>query len=283
MPVLPILLHAGHFPIYSYGVFTAAGFLLAILWPAYMAGKEGISATKMEGLGLVIVLTAGLGSKLLTALDYPGFYSGGWNHFLFDQVLGRGGVFYGGFLFAVAGSAIYCGVAGLPGWQTVDCVAPGLALAQGLGRVGCFLAGCCWGTPTELRVGVTFTSDLAHSITGVPLHLRLHPTQLYESALVLLSIPFLMWLRKGKTFQGEVMLAYVLYYAVARFVLEFFRGDPRGYYFNLFSTSQLISLLIVPLVTIFMVRLRKQAATARQGDRKTPPVLILAKARAKAI
>jgi phosphatidylglycerol:prolipoprotein diacylglycerol transferase len=283
MPVLPILLHAGHFPIYSYGVFTAAGFLLAILWPAYLAGKEGISATKMEGLGLVIVLTAGLGSKLLTALDYPGFYSGGWNHFLFDQVLGRGGVFYGGFLFAVAGSAIYCGVAGLPGWQTVDCVAPGLALAQGLGRVGCFLAGCCWGTPTELRVGVTFTSDLAHSITGVPLHLRLHPTQLYESALVLLSIPFLMWLRKGKTFQGEVMLAYVLYYAVARFVLEFFRGDPRGYYFNLFSTSQLISLLIVPLVTIFMVRLRKQAATARQGDRKTPPVLILAKARAKAI
>jgi phosphatidylglycerol:prolipoprotein diacylglycerol transferase len=282
--VLPILPLGGHFPIYSYGVFTTVGFLLAILWPAYLAGKEGISAAKMEGLGLVIVFTAGLGSKLLTALDYPGFYSGGWNHFLFDQVLGRGGVFYGGFLFAVAGSAIYCRVVGLPGWQTADCVAPGLALAQGLGRVGCFLAGCCWGTPTQFRLGVTFTSDLAHSITGVRLHVRLHPTQLYESALVLLSIPFLMWLRKGKSFQGEVILAYVLYYAVARFFLEFFRGDPRGYYFNdLLSTSQLISLLIVPPVTIFMVRMRKQAAIARQGDRKTPPVLVLTKARAKAI
>jgi len=282
--VLPILLHVGHFPIYSYGVLTAVGFLLAILWPICLAGKEGVPAAKMEGLGLVIVLTAGIGSKLLTALDYPGFYSGDWNRFFFEQVLGRGGVFYGGFLFAVAGSALYCRLANLPGWQVADCVAPGLALAQGLGRVGCFLAGCCWGTPTQLRLGVTFTSDLAHSIAGVPLHLRLHPTQLYESALVLLSIPFLMWLRKRKSFQGEAILAYVLYYAVARFFLEFFRGDPRGYYFNdLLSTSQLISLLIIPAVTIFMVGLRKQATISRQGDRKTPPVLVRTKARAKAI
>jgi phosphatidylglycerol---prolipoprotein diacylglyceryl transferase len=256
--VLPILLHVGHVPIYSYGVLTAVGFLLAILWPVYLAGKEGISAAKMEGLGLVIVFTAGLGSKLLTALDYPGFYSGGWNHFFFDQVLGRGGVFYGGFLFAIAGSAIYCRAVGLPGWQTADCIAPGLALAQGLGRTGCFLAGCCWGTPTQWPFAVTFTSELAHSITGVPLHFRLHPTQLYEASLVLLVIPFLMWLRKTKTFQGEVILIYVLYYAVARFFLEFFRGDPRGYYLNgLLSTSQLIGLLLIPLAVLLLCQLAK--------------------------
>jgi phosphatidylglycerol:prolipoprotein diacylglycerol transferase len=114
--VLPKLFQIGSVSLYSYGVLTALGFFLAILWPTRLAEKEGISPTKMEGLGLVIVLSAGVGSKLLTALDYPGFYSGDWSHFLWDQVAGRGGVFYGGFLFAVAGSAIYCRLAGLPGW-----------------------------------------------------------------------------------------------------------------------------------------------------------------------
>lgn len=269
--MLPILAHVGHFPIYSYGAFTAAGFLLAILWSIYLAGKEGIPAVKMEGLALVIVVTAGVGSKLLTAYDYPGFYSGGSSHFLFDQVLGRGGVFYGGFLFAVASSAVYCRVAGLPGWQIADCVAPGLALAQGLGRIGCFLAGCCWGTATQLPSGVVFTSEVAHDITGVPLYLKLHPTQLYEASLALLVIPLLVWLTKTKAFQGEVMLVYVLYYAVARFFLEFFRGDPRGYYLDgLLSTSQIISVFLILFAPLLLRHLAKnnlvRRGTAERGS-----------------
>lgn len=282
--MLPQLLQIGHFTVYSYGVLTAIGFFLAILWPRYLAKNEGIPPVKMEGLGLVIIITAGIGSKLLTALDYPGFYSGDWNQLLWNQAFGRGGVFYGGFLLAVAGSAVYCRLVKLPGWKVADCVAPGLALAQGLGRIGCFLAGCCWGIPTRLPLGVIFTSEEAHRMTGVPLHIPLHPTQLYESALVLVSIPFLLWLRKRRSFTGEVVLAYVLYYAIARFLLEFFRADPRGYYLNgLLSTSQLISLLVIPTVIIVVVRLRKQATSFRQGDRKTAHVLVLNKARAKAI
>jgi phosphatidylglycerol:prolipoprotein diacylglycerol transferase len=261
---------------------TALGFLLAILWPVHLAAKEGLSMVKMEGLGLVIVLTAGIGSKLLTAFDYPGFYSGGWGHFFFDQMLRKGGVFYGGFLMAVAGSAIYFRITKLPGWQAADCVAPGLALAQGLGRIGCFLAGCCWGTPTRSSFGVIFTSEVAHQLTGVPLKIRVHPTQLYEAALVFLAIPALLWLKKGRSFPGEVVLAYVLYYAIARFFLEFFRGDPRGYYVNdLLSLSQLICLLLIPTAAVLLVRLRKQASLAKQH--KTPRVLVLNKARAKAI
>lgn len=254
--MLPRLFHVGPVSIYSYGILTALGFLLAILWPTSLAKREGISATKMEGLGLLIVLSAGVGSKLLTAWDYPGFYSGAWSHFLSDQVLGRGGVFYGGFLLAVACSAVYCRLVELPGWQVADAVAPGLALAQGLGRVGCFLAGCCWGTPTELPFGVTFSSELAHNITGVPLHVRLHPAQLYEAALVLFVIPFLVWLRKKRSFPGQVILVYVLFYAFARFFLEFLRGDPRGYHFShLVSTSQLIGLFIIPLAVFLLFHL----------------------------
>lgn len=257
--MLPRLFQVGPVSIYSYGVLTALGFLMAILWPTSLAKKEGIPAIKMEGLGLLIVLSAGVGSKLLTAWDYPGFYSGDWSHFLSDQVLGRGGVFYGGFLLAVACSAAYFRLVDLPGWQVADSVAPGLALAQGLGRIGCFLAGCCWGSPTQLPFGVTFSSELAHQVTGVPLHLKLHPTELYEAALVLLVIPFLMWLRKTRSFSGQVILVYVLFYAVARFFLEFLRGDPRGYYFNhLLSTSQVIGLFIIPLVIFLLFHLSEQ-------------------------
>jgi phosphatidylglycerol:prolipoprotein diacylglycerol transferase len=263
--MLPQILHIGPITVYSYGVLNALGFLLAVLWPTHLAKKEGIPPAKMEGLGLVILFTAGIGSKLLTAWDYPGFYSGGWNHFLLGQIVGRAGVFYGGFLFAVAGSALYCRLAHLPFSQAADCVAPGLALAQGLGRIGCFLAGCCWGTTTHLPFGVTFNSELAHTITGVPLHVKVHPTQLYEAGVVLLSIPFLMSLRKTKSFQGEVMLAYVLYYAIARFFLEFVRGDLRGYFFGgLLSTSQLISLLIVPAAVFLLVR-RKAGPERSRG------------------
>ena len=255
--MLPIFVHAGNFTVFSYGVMTALGFLLAILVPTRLARNEGLSAAKMEGLGLVIVLTAGVGSKLLTALDYPGFYSGGWDHFFFDQMLGKGGVFYGGFLMATSCAFLYCRLVGLPGWQVADCVAPGLALAQGLGRVGCFLAGCCWGTPTQSLLGVTYTSEVSHQLTGVPLNLKIQPTQLYEAALVLGVIPVLMWLRRNKTFQGQVFLAYVAYYAVARFLLEFIRDDPRGRYIgNLFSTSQLISLLLLPFAIYLLLRLK---------------------------
>lgn len=274
--MLPQLLRLGHFTLYSYGVFTGVGFLLAIIWPICLAKSEGIPPVKVEGLALVIVITSGIGSKLLTALDYPGFYSGD-----FAQVWGRGGVFYGGFLLAVSGTVLYCWLAKVPGWKMADCVAPGLALAQGLGRIGCFLAGCCWGSPTDFPLHVTFTSDLAHSITGVPLHLALHPTQLYESVLVLVSIPFLLWLRKYRAFPGQVILAYALYYAVARFFLEFFRGDPRGYYFNdLLSTSQLISLLLIPTAILLLLWLRKQAT--KNGDRIAPR-FDFKKARAKAV
>lgn len=257
--MLPQVLQLGSLHLYSYGILVAIGFFLAVAWPIRLGAGEGLPVARLEGLGFVIVLTGVVGSKLLTALDYPGFYSAGANQIAWNQFLARGGVFYGGFLLAVIASVVYCLAAGLPGWQVADCVAPGLALAQGLGRIGCFLGGCCWGRATDLPIGVTFTSELAHQITGVPLHVKLHPTQLYEAALVLLSIPLLLWLRKKKTFQGQVILFYVFFYAVARYFIEFLRGDPRGYYFHdMVSTSQLISLVLIPLAATLIAWRRKQ-------------------------
>ena len=280
--MFPHLFQVGHITVYSYGVLMALGTLLAIVWPVRLAVQEGIPPQKIEGLGLVIVLSAVVGSKLLTALDYPGFYSGDWSS-LWHEILDRGGVFYGGLLLALATSALYFWLNHLPGWKIADCVAPGLALAQGIARVGCFLGGCCWGIPTRLPFGVTFTSEEAHSITGVPLGIRLHPTQLYEAALVLLAIPFLLRLLKRKSFDGEVVLAYILYYAVIRFFLEFLRGDPRGSYLNdLLSTSQLISLLIIPTATFLLVWLKKQSSMESRRNRTAPRLPVHRKARARA-
>jgi phosphatidylglycerol:prolipoprotein diacylglycerol transferase len=280
--MLPQLFQVGYLTVYSYGVLIGLGTLLAIVWPVRLAAKEGIPPEKVEGLGLVIVLSAVVGSKLLTALDYPGFYSGDWSS-LWGEILNRGGVFYGGLLLALATSALYFWLNHLPGWKIADCVAPGLALAQGIARVGCFLAGCCWGIPTRLPFGVTFTSEQAHSIAGVPLGVKLHPTQLYEAALVLLAIPFLLRLLKHKSFDGEVVLAYILYYAVIRFFLEFLRGDPRGYYFNdLLSTSQLISLLLIPIATFLLVWLKRQSSMESRRDRTTLRVPVHRKVRARA-
>lgn len=273
--MFPTLFRFGHVIVFSYGVASAVGFLLAIVWLAKLAKAEGIPVAKMEGLGLIIVVSAAIGSKLLTAFDYPEFYSGGWNHFFFEQMLGKGGVFYGGFLMAVAASAIYFRWNKLPGWQVADCVAPGLALAQGIGRVGCFLAGCCWGRPTHSLLGVTFTSETAHQLTGVPLNVSIHPTQLYEAGLVLAVIPFLLWLLKNKTFQGEVILAYVMYYATDRFFVEFLRDDPRGsYVLGLLSTSQLISVLLLPGAAYLFFVLRDRAQCGAQSIRPFSPMAV---------
>ncbi len=141
--MFPTLTHIGQVPVFSYGVMTALGFLLAIVWMVHLAKQEGLSAAKMEGLGLVIVLGAGIGSKLLTALDYPGFYSGGWEHFVFDQMLGKGGVFYGGFLMATACSFVYFRLVKLPS---------GIGSGAGVGADRLFLRRLLLGYPDQFPV-----------------------------------------------------------------------------------------------------------------------------------
>jgi hypothetical protein len=82
---------------------------------------------------------------------------------------------------ALIAATVYIRRHQLPPLPTADVFAPGIALGHGIGRLGCFAAGCCWGVPTKLPWGVTFTNPLFHDLVGVPLDIKLHPTQLYES------------------------------------------------------------------------------------------------------
>jgi phosphatidylglycerol:prolipoprotein diacylglycerol transferase len=257
----PEIFRIGNFPINTYGVFLAVAFLCAILIAVRLARRDGLPSEKIYDLSLWMLLAGLVGSKILMLFTEPEYRE---NPALFLSLdfLRSGGVFYGGLLGAMAVGYFLMKRYKLPWWKTADACAPGIAIANFFGRQGCFAAGCCWGKPTTLPWGVKFT-ELGHQITGVPTDAHLHPTQLYESFAMLLVFLFLLWLHKRKRFNGQVILAYALLYAVIRFSIEFVRDDPRGDVFGLtsltgLSTSQLISLVIgIAALILLIVRRRR--------------------------
>jgi phosphatidylglycerol:prolipoprotein diacylglycerol transferase len=147
--------------------------------------------------------------------------------------------------------------------------APGIALGHVTGRLGCLAAGCCYGRPTTVPWAITFTNPLAAANVGTPLNIPLHPTQLYEAgAELLILILLLATEKKGRPFAGRTFWAYMFLYAVSRYVIEIYRGDPRGMVFDTFSTSQFISLLLAPLAIAMLVRLSRHTPEPAVPRRK---------------
>ena len=262
----PILFRIGSFPVNTYGVFLAIAFLCAIFVTVRLAARDGLPKEKIYDLCLWLLLSSLIGSKLLMFFTEPEYRQNPKLLFSLD-FLRSGGVFYGGLLGAVLAGFFLMRRWKLPWWKTADACAPGIALGNFFGRQGCFSAGCCWGKPTTLPWGVQFT-EAGHEITGVPIGIHLHPTQLYESFVMLIVFFFLLWLHKKKKFNGQVILAYVLIYATVRFLIEFVRDDPRGDIWGLttltgLSTSQLIGLVagIAALIAL-IVRWRRAHASA---------------------
>lgn len=143
-------------------------------------------------------------------------------------------------------------------------MAPGIALGHVVGRFGCLLAGCCYGRPTDVSWAITFTNPIANANVGTPLNLPLHPTQLYDAGAELLILAILLLTeRRGKAFAGRTFWLYIGLYAISRFIIEFFRGDlQRGVVFGEISTSQFVSLLLVPISLLMLWVLRKRDSPA---------------------
>lgn len=244
----PKLLTTPYFTLHTFGVILAAAFLCALLWLFHGARREGVDREKVAGLGLWIIIGAIIGAKALMILRSMPYYLDHFSEIWSLETLQSGGDFYGGFIGALAASLIYFARhRSLSRWQIADLCGPAIALGQAIGRIGCFMAGCDYGCPTSLPWSVTFTDPAAASIVGTPLGIPLHPVQIYESLLCLTLFIFLVWLSRRKRFDGQVILAYAMLYAVLRFFLEYFRGDAdRGFVFNgLFSTSQFVALIVV--------------------------------------
>ena len=174
--------------------------------------------------------------------------------------LQAGGVFYGGLIAALGVAWWYMRKTKLPPLRTADVFAPAIALGHGIGRLGCFSAGCCWGVECHLPWAVTFHNPVAHDLVGVPLNTPLHPTQLYESAAEFLIFGILLWRIRRPHQTGAVISLYLLLYSTARFIVEFFRFHEQG---NLWGTpldtSQWISLGLFALGALYFLRARVAA------------------------
>ena len=281
---------AGPITIHTYGVLLVASFLIAIVVARRLAPREGIEPDMVVDIGVYIILAALLGAKvLLLVVDWEiysrqfralvgegggavgqalGFLGtlGAWIGALTQMglsLLQAGGVFYGGFIAAILATLWYVRRHQLSLWAVADIAAPAVAIGHGIGRLGCFAAGCCYGIATEMPWGVTFTDTYSGSLVGVPLNIPLHPTQIYEAATNLLLGAFLIWFYRRKQFDGQIFWSYVLAYAVLRFFHEFLRADPRGALFGgALSTSQFIAIVGATIALGMLARLKTKQGPA---------------------
>ena len=251
--------------IHTYGFLLALAFLLGLTVSAKAALREGLDPSRIYDLGLYLAVSALAGAKLLLFVTDFEYYLQNPSQIFSLETLRSGGVYYGGFLAATAVGISYMWHHHLPVWKMTDVYAPGIALGQAIGRLGCFSAGCCYGKPTSSPLAVVFSNPYSQETVGVPLMTPLHPTQLIEAAANALIFLVLWLVLRKKRFDGQVFILYLVLYSVTRFLIEFIRGDAdRGFLFNgRLSTSQFISIHLVIVAAVLFLKLRRG-----RGDRK---------------
>lgn len=257
---LPILGET-HLFLPTYGVLFAAGALIAWTWFFRRGKGMGLPEDTLFNLGFYSILAGLLGAKLaLVVVDLPLYLAEP------ARILGTirsAGVLMGGVLVGAIVFVLYARRHGLPVLGLADAAVAPVALAQAVGRFGCFSAGCCYGVPVDADhpLAITFTDPMAAAQTGVPLHVPLFASQLAQAGhdLALAGVLTLLWRRKLRP--GTTLAAYLMIYGVGRAVLEVWRGDAaRGTWFGgWLSTSQALSILAVVAGVVLLVRIRRAA------------------------
>lgn len=231
----PILFEIGFLTLRSYGLMMALGFAAGIALSVSLNRKEKRPDELILDLSVWIMFGAIAGARALYVLVEPEQFVGlpWWE----KVAVWKGGlVYYGGLIGAALTAYVWLRKYKQPIWLVADCLAPGLALGQVFGRIGCFLNGCCYGRVSEAH-GLVFPS-----IGDNQPHL---PVQLYEAAFVLVLAGFLAWFKPRRSYPGQVFVLYILLYSIGRFILEIFRGDAeRGVLIsNSLSPGQWISIV----------------------------------------
>lgn len=252
----PKLFQFGQFALPTYGLLVALAFLVALWMASRFAAARGFNQEKIVNLGVYCALMGMLGAKLLMIALDPEYRTNPAEIFSLNT-LQSAGIFYGGFIVAVVFAWIYMRRQGLPVLATSDLFAPGLALGHGIGRLGCFAAGCCWGKPTMLPWAVTFTNKDA--TTGVPLNIPLHPAQLYE-AFAEAVICFILVRKLNRQHRdGQIIGLYLALYGVVRLLVENVRmhdsSNPMG---GPFTLEQWISLVLALVGAGLVIRAPRQ-------------------------
>lgn len=250
----PKLFDAGPITVYSYGFFIAVGALLGLVYMAAQAKKQfNLSYDQSNSLFIYIVVAAVVGGKIFLFFENPSYYAQN----LGRLVRGSGFVFYGSFLFAVPTMLWFFRRHKIPTLAMLDVMAVVTCIVHAFGRIGCLMAGCCHGKPTESFFGIVFTDPMCQA---EPLNTPLHPTQIYEATFLFALLGFLTWLKGRKTFDGQLFFTYLIVYAVGRGIIEIFRGDvARGFVVDgVLSNSQFVSLLVIAATIYFYVKLKRK-------------------------
>lgn len=241
------LFSIGSLTIHGYGVMIAIGFAFAIAMSYIRAKAYGLRKNATIDFGLLAMIFGFLGAKLLYVIvEYKAFFA----HPL--SVLGSDGfVIYGGIIGGVMATIIYCRIKKISFMSYFDLAIPAVAAAQGFGRLGCFLAGCCYGCEST-SLGIIFPEG-SIAPAGIPLL----PTQLISSAGdFLIALILVLYARRSKI-KGNVGALYLALYGVGRFVIEFFRNDVRGG-IGALSTSQFISIFfVIGAVVLFVINAKR--------------------------
>lgn len=249
------LFSIGPFTVHGYGLMIAIGIVTAYSLAESRAKKTGLDPDRLFGIVLWSVCMGFVGSKALYYIT------------ILDQViadpsilldLSSGWVVYGGILAGLLTAYLYCRHWKISFFQYADLLMPVIALAQGFGRIGCFLAGCCYGVRTDLPIAVTFTHS-HFAPNGVPLF----PTQLFSSAFDFALFFVLSHIWKREHPSGSVTAWYLILYSVGRFLIEFVRGDLARGTVGVLSTSQFISLFVFAY-GIWLLRRSRSGRTAER-------------------
>ena len=240
--------------IHWYGILVVVG-CLAGLWTATRRGlSAGVHGEIVADLGMWLILGAMFGARFLYVVSY-------WQEEFASKPLWevvrirQGGlVFYGGLIGAALSGLAYVRIKRLPFWKLADVLAPSIALGHFFGRFGCLMTGCCYGRPTHLPWAISFPED--HWTAGA----LVHPTQIYEALLNLALYAALAWWFRRRKFDGQIFAAYLVGYALLRFVVDFFRGDyPTHYLGGLVTPGQLVSLGVLA-AGLILYRARRHRA-----------------------
>ncbi|MEM7392668.1 MAG: prolipoprotein diacylglyceryl transferase [Verrucomicrobiota bacterium] len=248
-------------PIHWYGIAVASGFFLAILNWAHFTKKEGYGKQHGSDLGFWIMISSILGARLAYVLSsWPEYVKDPMSIIRIDQ---GGLIFYGGFIGGGVAVVVYALVKKIPMWVLGDVAVVGLVLGHGVGRIGCFMNGCCYGSECALPWAVHFPEE--------PAGVTRHPTQLYEACFNFLVYGFLVWYYPRKKKHGAVVAMYLSLYPVGRFLLEIVRGD-RGERLSMFglSSAQNLSIFLFSLGMVLWFVLPNRLDRPKAEESRTP-------------
>jgi len=245
----PTLFTIGSLPIRSYEVMVAIGFLIALYFAVRRARKKNIPFRFMLDLGLCVLISGFIGARIYYILQHIRSYDSLAD--IFSRIWEGGLTYYGGLVLASLVGFIYLRSRRLPIVGMMDIAAPSLALGEGISRIGCFLAGCCFGKPTDLPWGVTFPKN---SLTGILTDSqKVHPTQIYSSIILFSIFIILIVLQRHTKFSGQLFLIYLVMYSIYRFFIDFLRYYTPEEHLGILAYSQVTSLVLGSVALIVMI------------------------------